>query len=72
VGRSAVLGAFLLGLVSRVASADAPKPMTYLPATSASYRKLADETETALRRDVLGVCFPRALDGFPPPSFAPS
>ena len=38
------------------------KAFTYLAPTPESYRKLADETETALRRDVLGVWFPRTID----------
>jgi len=32
------------------------------PPTAATYRALADEVENALRQDVLGVWFPRALD----------
>jgi mannobiose 2-epimerase len=38
------------------------KAATYLPPTAESYRKLANETETAFRRDVLGVWFPRTID----------
>ena|ERR1700680_1278496 len=39
-----------------------PKPITYLPPTKANYLKFADETETMLRQDVLGVWFPRTVD----------
>jgi mannobiose 2-epimerase len=39
-----------------------PKPMIYLSAGKKSYLKLADETEATLRRDVLGVWFPRTVD----------
>jgi cellobiose epimerase len=43
-------------------SAIAPKPIVYAPPTKANYLKFADETEGMLRRDVLGVWFPRAVD----------
>jgi mannobiose 2-epimerase len=39
-----------------------PKAATYLPPNKDSYRRLADEVEAALRRDVLAVWFPRAMD----------
>ena len=39
-----------------------PKPITYVPPSKASYLKFADEAETMLRRDVLGVWFPRTVD----------
>src|SRR5436190_117325 len=34
----------------------------YAPASKATYLRLADETEATLRRDVLGVWFPRTVD----------
>ena len=37
-------------------------PIPYLAPTKENYSKLADEMEAALRRDVLGVWFPRTLD----------
>jgi mannobiose 2-epimerase len=40
-----------------------PRPMIYLSPGRESYVKLADETEATLRRDVLGVWFPRTVDG---------
>jgi mannobiose 2-epimerase len=39
-----------------------PKPIVYLMPTKDNYLALADEMETTLRRDVLGVWFPRAVD----------
>jgi mannobiose 2-epimerase len=39
-----------------------PKPITYAAPNKSTYLKLADETEAMLRRDVLGVWFPRAVD----------
>jgi mannose/cellobiose epimerase-like protein (N-acyl-D-glucosamine 2-epimerase family) len=39
-----------------------PETASYLPPGPASYMKLADEMDAALRRDVLGVWFPRAID----------
>jgi len=39
-----------------------PKPMNYLAPTPQNYAKLADETEAVLRKDVLGVWFPRTID----------
>src|SRR2546426_3125443 len=38
------------------------RPITYLAPTKGNYLKLADEMETTLRRDVLGVWFPRTVD----------
>jgi len=38
------------------------KPITYLEPTKENYLKFAGETETVLRRDVLGVWFPRTID----------
>src|SRR6266498_2639654 len=43
-------------------STSKPAPITYLAPTKANYLKLADEMETTLRRDVLGVWFPRTID----------
>lgn len=40
----------------------APAAVTYLAPDKATYLKFADETEAALRRDVLGVWFPRTVD----------
>ena len=42
--------------------AAAPTPINYLAPSKASYLKFAGETETMLRRDVLGVWFPRTVD----------
>jgi mannobiose 2-epimerase len=39
-----------------------PALITYVPPTKANYLTLADEMETTLRRDVLGVWFPRTVD----------
>jgi mannobiose 2-epimerase len=39
-----------------------PQPTAYLKPTSENYQKLTDEVEAALRRDVLDVWFPRAVD----------
>lgn len=39
-----------------------PKPIIYAAPSKASYLKFADETEAMLRRDVLGVWFPRTVD----------
>jgi mannobiose 2-epimerase len=39
-----------------------PKPTTYVAPTKDNYLKLAEETEAALRRDVLDVWFPRCID----------
>jgi mannobiose 2-epimerase len=39
-----------------------PKPITYLAPTKANYLKFAAETDAMLRRDVLGVWFPRTVD----------
>jgi mannobiose 2-epimerase len=39
-----------------------PQAFTYVAPTKANYRKLADEMEATLRRDVLGVWFPRTID----------
>ena len=39
-----------------------PAPITYVAPTKANYLTLADEMETTLRRDVLGVWFPRTVD----------
>jgi hypothetical protein len=39
-----------------------PKTPPYIAATRDNYRKLADEVETALHRDVLDVWFPRTVD----------
>jgi mannobiose 2-epimerase len=44
------------------ASSPKPKPISYLTPTKENYLKLADETEAALRRDVLDVWFPRCVD----------
>ena len=44
------------------ATATKPKPIAYVAPRRATYLKLADETETMLRRDVLGVWFPRTVD----------
>ena len=43
-------------------STSKPAPITYLAPTKANYLKLADEMEMTLRRDVLGVWFPRTVD----------
>jgi cellobiose epimerase len=40
-----------------------PSPIAYLTPTKANYLKIAAETETMLRQDVLGVWFPRTVDG---------
>ena len=40
----------------------APPPITYVAATKENYRKLADEVNAALLRDVLDVWFPRTVD----------
>jgi mannobiose 2-epimerase len=42
--------------------ANNPKPITYIAANKDNYLKLAAEMETTLRRDVLSVWFPRAID----------
>lgn len=39
-----------------------PSPIAYIAPTKDNYLKLADEMETTLRRDVLGVWFPRTVD----------
>src|SRR5438477_5708350 len=39
-----------------------PKTTAYLPPTRDTYQKLAAEVEATLRRDVLDVWFPRAVD----------
>lgn len=39
-----------------------PTPITYVAPTKENYLKFANETEAALRRDVLGVWFPRTVD----------
>src|SRR5438128_2728643 len=39
-----------------------PRPLTYIAPTKDNYLKLAGEMETTLRRDVLGVWFPRTID----------
>jgi cellobiose epimerase len=39
-----------------------PHPITYVAPSQAIYLKFADETEAMLRRDVLGVWFPRTVD----------
>src|SRR5271165_5866124 len=39
-----------------------PKPVSYAAPSKATYLKFADETEGMLRRDVLGVWFPRSVD----------
>jgi cellobiose epimerase len=39
-----------------------PKPIAYVVPSKATYLKFADETEAMLRRDVLGVWFPRTVD----------
>lgn len=56
-------------LVSRSAAqqpaapaAATPRPITYRAPTKESYLQLADEVDAALRRDVLDVWFPRAVD----------
>ncbi len=43
-------------------SACEPKSIMYLALTKANYLALADEMETTLRHDVLGVWFPRTVD----------
>jgi mannobiose 2-epimerase len=43
-------------------TATKPKPIAYVAPSRATYLKFADETETMLRRDVLGVWFPRTVD----------
>ncbi|AXC12792.1 N-acylglucosamine 2-epimerase [Acidisarcina polymorpha] len=40
----------------------APDPITYLPATPASYHALSEQVHEMLRTDVLDVWFPRAVD----------
>jgi len=47
---------------SPVASTAKPVAISYLPPDKASYLKLAGETETRLRQDVLDVWFPRTVD----------
>src|SRR5271169_6090653 len=44
------------------APARLPKPITYAAPTKATYLRFADEMEGMLRRDVLGVWFPRSVD----------
>ena len=39
-----------------------PRPITYVAPTRDNYRKLADEVDATLRRDVLDVWFPRTMD----------
>lgn len=39
-----------------------PTPIVYAAPSKATYLLLADETEAMLRRDVLGVWFPRTVD----------
>jgi hypothetical protein len=39
-----------------------PKPITYVAPTKENYLRFADETEAMLRRDVLGMWFPRTVD----------
>jgi mannobiose 2-epimerase len=43
-------------------AAATPKPMAYLEPGRETYRKLASETEAALKQDVLDVWFPRTID----------
>jgi len=38
------------------------EPTSYFPPTSQNYSRLAEETEAVLRKDVLGVWFPRTVD----------
>jgi mannobiose 2-epimerase len=54
------VAALLLGLA--VPAQAAPPPAPAPPPTAATYLALADEVEATLRRDVLGVWFPRTLD----------
>ncbi len=51
----------ILGAVTIVARAASAAP-SLLPPTRASYLRLADEVETALRQDVLEAWFPRTVD----------
>jgi len=50
------------GQQSSLSSTENPKRIDYLQPTRATYAKLADEVESALRRDVLDVWFPRTVD----------
>ena len=65
--RSFVKNAALLCTAPRISRGSAfasgpPKPITYLEPTRSTYLKFAEEIEGALRRDVLDVWFPRAVD----------
>jgi cellobiose epimerase len=64
-----ILGISLASLVPQAGLTQTPaqtaKPaaaISYLPPTSQSYLKFADETETVLRRDILDLWFPAAID----------
>ena len=56
------LGGTAEGAPHPASPAGEAKPMAYLEPGRATYLELADEVEAALRRDVLGVWFPRAVD----------
>jgi hypothetical protein len=47
---------------AQVGYAQTPAPFRYVEANKTNYLKLADETDTMLRRDILGVWFPRTID----------
>jgi len=68
IGTSIVLG-LVLGIGLPVAGQGSeemkkvkPMPITYVAPTKENYLKFANETEAALRRDVLGVWFPRTVN----------
>ena len=44
------------------AAVETATPITYIAPSKAAYLKFADETEAALRRDVLDVWFPLTVD----------
>jgi len=58
----AVFVVSLLCLIQMEAGANKRTEFSYVAPTKANYQKLADETEATLRRDVLEVWFPRAVD----------
>jgi mannobiose 2-epimerase len=49
-------------LMAPVGYAQPPAPFKYIEGNKTNYLKLADETDTMLRRDILGVWFPRTID----------
>jgi hypothetical protein len=48
--------------LAQVGYAQTSAPLRYVESNKTNYLKLADETDTMLRRDLLGVWFPRTID----------